>query len=115
MAEPVRLDALDTSLNAAGAIFFRRGQTNYIEACCTAGKGELGLDRDQLNQREAGGPARTPLADPVVCLELGPAAPDRLPPVAMRLSLAEVWARLRTVLPLPVRDMAAALAWVAYQ
>ena len=45
----------------------------------------------------------------------GPVDPDRLPPVAVRLSLAEVQGLLRALLPLPVWDVAAALAWVAYQ
>ncbi len=55
------------------------------------------------------------MAEPVVWLAPGPVDPDRLPPVAVRLSLAEVRVLLRALLPLPVWDMAAALAWVAYQ
>ncbi len=41
--------------------------------------------------------------------------PEQVPPVAVRLSLAEVGLLLRALLPLPVWDVAAALAWVAYQ
>ena len=41
--------------------------------------------------------------------------PERLPPVAVRISLAEVRVLLRALLPLPVWDVAAALAWVRYQ
>ena len=35
--------------------------------------------------------------------------------MAVRLSLTEVGALLRALLPLPAWDVAAALAWVAYQ
>ena len=45
----------------------------------------------------------------------GSVDPDCLPPVAVRLSLAEVQVLLRALLPLPVWDVAAVLAWVAYQ
>ena len=45
----------------------------------------------------------------------GPVDPDCLPPVPVRLSLAEVRELLRALLPLPLWDVAAALAWVAYQ
>ena len=38
-----------------------------------------------------------------------------LPPVAVRVSLAEARVLLRALLPLPVLDVAAALALVAYQ
>ena len=38
-----------------------------------------------------------------------------LPPVPVGLSVAEVRVLLRALLPLPVWDVAAALAWVAYQ
>jgi hypothetical protein len=41
--------------------------------------------------------------------------PEQVPPVAVRLSLAEAGLLLRALLPLPVWDVAAALAWVAYQ
>ena len=57
----------------------------------------------------------TPVAEPVVWLAPGPVAPDRLPPVAVPVSLAEVQVLLRALLPLPVWDVAAALAWVTYQ
>ena len=45
----------------------------------------------------------------------GAVTPEQVPPVAVRLSLAEVGLRLRALLPLPLWDAAAALAWVAYQ
>ena len=50
-------------------------------------------------------------------VRLGAAAamPACLPPVAVRVSLAEVGLLLRALLPLPVWDVAAALAWLAYQ
>jgi hypothetical protein len=51
----------------------------------------------------------------VVWLAPGPVDPAGLPPVAVRLSLAEVQGLLRALLPLPGWDVAAALAWVAYQ
>ena len=38
-----------------------------------------------------------------------------LPPVPVGLSVTEVRVLLRAVLPLPVFDPAAALAWLAYQ
>ena len=38
-----------------------------------------------------------------------------LPPLPVGLSLAEVRVLLRALLPLPVLDPAAALAWLAYQ
>lgn len=38
-----------------------------------------------------------------------------LPPMAVRISLAEVGGLLRALLPLPGWNVAAALAWVAYQ
>ncbi len=38
-----------------------------------------------------------------------------LPPVPVGLSVAEVRVLLRALLPLPLWDVAAALAWVAYQ
>ena len=44
-----------------------------------------------------------------------PITSARLPPVAVRISLAEVRALLRAVLPLPLWTAAAALAWVTYQ
>jgi len=56
-----------------------------------------------------------PAPDPVVCLAEVPISAAGLPPVAVRLSLAEVGGLLRALLPLPVWDVAAALAWVAYQ
>jgi hypothetical protein len=55
------------------------------------------------------------VAEPVVWLAPGPVDPDCLPPVPVRLSLAEAKVLLRALLPLPVWDVAAALAWVAYQ
>ena len=55
------------------------------------------------------------MAEPVVGLAPGPVDPDCLPPVPVRLSLAEAKVLLRALLPLPVWDVAAALAWVAYQ
>ncbi len=51
----------------------------------------------------------------MVWLAPGPVDPDGLPPVAVRLSLAEVQVLLQELLPLPVWDVAAALAWLAYQ
>lgn len=47
-------------------------------------------------------------------------APDQdltsqLPPVPVRVSVAEARLLLRALLPLPTLDVAAALAWVAYQ
>ena len=45
----------------------------------------------------------------------GAVTPEQVPPVAVRLSLAEVGLLLQALLPLPVWDAAAALAWVAYQ
>ncbi len=40
---------------------------------------------------------------------------SQLPAQPVRVSLAEVRVLLRALLPLPVWDVAAALAWVAYQ
>ena len=40
---------------------------------------------------------------------------SQLPARPVRVSLAEVRVLLRALLPLPMWDMAAALAWVAYQ
>ena len=51
----------------------------------------------------------------MVWLAPGPIEADRLPPVAVPVSLAEVRVLLRALLPLPVWDVAAVLAWVAYQ
>ena len=45
----------------------------------------------------------------------GAVTPEQVPPVAVRLSLAEVGLLLRALLPLPPLDVAAALALVAYQ
>lgn len=55
------------------------------------------------------------MPDPVVCLADVPITSTGLPPVAVRVSLTEVSALLRAVLPLPRWTVAAALAWVAYQ
>jgi len=51
----------------------------------------------------------------VVRLAAGGDLVEQLPPQAVRVSLAEVRVLLGTLLPLPVRDVAAALALVAYQ
>jgi hypothetical protein len=53
--------------------------------------------------------------DPVVCLDPAQDLLSQLPPRAVRVSLAEARALLRALLPLPTLDVAAALAWVAYQ
>jgi DDE superfamily endonuclease len=58
-------------------------------------------------------PAATP--EPVVWLAPGADATTRLPPRALRVSLAEARLLLRALLPLPPLDVAAALALVAYQ
>jgi hypothetical protein len=50
-----------------------------------------------------------------VWLEPGGDLSSQLPPVAVRVSVAEARLLLRALLPLPVRDVAAALALVAYQ
>ena len=54
-------------------------------------------------------------AEPVVCLEASGDLVGQLPPRAVRVSLAEVRVLLGALLPLPVREVAAALALVAYQ
>ncbi len=51
----------------------------------------------------------------MVWLAPGPNLPSQLPARPVRVSLAEVRVLLRALLPLPVWDVAAALAWVAYQ
>ena len=48
-------------------------------------------------------------------LEPGADLPSALPPVAVRMSLAEARLLLRALLPLPALDVAAVLALVAYQ
>ena len=48
-------------------------------------------------------------------LAAGADRPSALPPVAVRVSLAEARLLLRALLPLPALDVAAALALVAYQ
>ena len=48
-------------------------------------------------------------------LEPGADPISQLPPRAVRVSLAEARLLLRALLPLPVRDVAAVLALVAYQ
>jgi hypothetical protein len=53
--------------------------------------------------------------DPVVCLDPAQDLISQLPPRAVRVSLAEARVLLRALLPLPVLDVAAALALVAYQ
>jgi hypothetical protein len=51
----------------------------------------------------------------VVWLAPGADLTTSLPPVAVRVSLTEAQVLLRALLPLPVLDVTAALAWVAYQ
>ncbi len=51
----------------------------------------------------------------MVWLAPGQDLPSHLPARPVRLSLAEARVLLRALLPLPVWDVAAALAWVAYQ
>jgi hypothetical protein len=50
-----------------------------------------------------------------VWVEAGANLPSALPPVAVRVSLAEARLLLRALLPLPALDVAAVLALVAYQ
>ncbi len=51
----------------------------------------------------------------MVWLAPGQDLPSHLPARAVRVSVAEARVLLRALLPLPVWDVAAALAWVAYQ
>ena len=50
-----------------------------------------------------------------MCLDPAQDLLSQLPPRAVRVSVAEARVLLRALLPLPVWDAAAALAWVAYQ
>lgn len=78
----------------------------------------LVLQQIHLNQR-AGGPPPDDVeaarwAEVVAVIpEVGIAA--QLPPTTVRISVAEVRQLLRAGLPLPVWNMAAALAWLSYQ
>ena len=54
------------------------------------------------------------LSAPPVCLDLPAAWPLLTPTPLLRLSVAEVRVLLRSVLPLPCMDVAAALALVLY-
>ena len=56
-----------------------------------------------------------PPADPVVWLAPGADPLTSLPPRAVRVSLAEARLLLRARVPVPVLDVAAVLALVAYQ
>ena len=56
-----------------------------------------------------------PEPEPVVWLAPDQDLPSHLPARPVRVSLAEARALLRALLPLPTLDVAAALAWVAYQ
>jgi hypothetical protein len=53
--------------------------------------------------------------EPVVWLAPDQDLTSQLPPVPVRVSVAEARLLLRALLPLPVLDVAAALALVAYQ
>jgi hypothetical protein len=56
-----------------------------------------------------------PEPEPVVRLVPGRDLTDQVPARVVRVSLAEAQVLLRALLPLPVWDVAAALALVAYQ
>jgi len=111
-----------------------------IESCFAEGKGDVGLDHDEvrswrgwhhhmtlvilahhvlvrmqqrLNQR--GGPAGFPAhLEPPVCLDL-PMALHHLRAAPVVLSLTHVRLLLRAVLPLPALDIGATLDLVSYQ
>ncbi len=71
-----------------------------------------GCNGGSTRERGAGTPEPVPL--PPAALPPGPLA-LLLPPLPVGLSVAEVRVLLRALLPLPLFDAPAALAWLAYQ